>query len=125
MNILEPSNGREPEYLYPGKDLIFKFNKVVDNDGDKIAYKLTQDQLEQSIDFNTFYFDDFVQMSVYHKNSTASAHLIGKEKLHFREIAFGTVYPLTLSEEGHKIGTVFLTAEYWPIDHKLIDTMWT
>jgi hypothetical protein len=64
-------------------------------------------------------------MSVYHKNSTAHAYLIGKEKLHLRELAFGTVYPLTLSEEGHKIGSVFLTAEYWPIDHKLIDTMWT
>jgi hypothetical protein len=60
MNIMEPSNGREAEYLYPGKDLIFKFNKIVANDGEKIAYKLTQDQLEQSIDFNTVYFDDYV-----------------------------------------------------------------
>jgi hypothetical protein len=43
MNILAPSNGRDPEFLYQGKDLIYKFAKIVDNDGDQIAYKLSED----------------------------------------------------------------------------------
>lgn len=67
--------------MHPAKDLIFKFSKLVAKDGELISYKLTEDQLEQGIDFNTFYFDDYVQMSVFHKNSTADAHLIGRQKL--------------------------------------------
>jgi hypothetical protein len=40
MNILVPQQGREDEYLLPAKELVYKFNKTVANDGEKIAYKL-------------------------------------------------------------------------------------
>lgn len=43
MNILVPEQNREQEYLLPVQDLIYKFNKVVANDGEKIAYKLKQE----------------------------------------------------------------------------------
>lgn len=40
MNLVVPEQSREQEYLLPAQDLIFKFNKIVANDGEKIAYKL-------------------------------------------------------------------------------------
>jgi hypothetical protein len=57
----------------------------VANDGEKIAYRLSeQTVLQEEINFNTVFFDDYIQLAVYHKNSTANAYLIGREKLHIR-----------------------------------------
>jgi hypothetical protein len=85
MNMLVPATARESEYLLPTSELIFKFTKVVANDGEKIAYRLSeQTVLQEEINFNTVFFDDYIQLAVYHKNSTANAYLIGREKLHIR-----------------------------------------
>lgn len=79
MNILVPATARESEYLLPTSELIFKFTKVVANDGEKIVYRISEKTiLQEDINFNTVFFDDYVQLAVYHKNSTANAYLIGR-----------------------------------------------
>ena len=37
MNVLVPATARESEYLLPTSELIFKFTKVVANDGETIV----------------------------------------------------------------------------------------
>lgn len=107
------------------KDLIFKFNKIVGLDGEKLAYRLDQfDILTTNIDFDTAFFDDFIQIAVYKNNSTASVNVVGKEKLYLRDLEFGQVNAVTICEEGHSVGTIFLTAEYTPIAETLIHTNW-
>lgn len=79
MNILVPATARESEYLLPTSELIFKFTKDVANDGEKIVYRISEKTiLQEDINFNTVFFDDYVQLAVYHKNSTANAYLIGR-----------------------------------------------
>jgi hypothetical protein len=79
MNILVPATARESEYLLPTSELIFKFTKVVAIDGEKIVYRISEKTiLQEDINFNTVFFDDYVQLAVYHKNSTANAYLIGR-----------------------------------------------
>jgi hypothetical protein len=79
MNILVSATSRESEYLLPTSELIFKFTKVVANDGEKIVYRISEKTiLQEDINFNTVFFDDYVQLAVYHKNSTANAYLIGR-----------------------------------------------
>ena len=70
--------------------MIFKFNKLVSKEGEKLAYRLDHaDLFSSSIDFDTSFFDDFIQIAVYKNKSTASVNTIGKEKLFLRDLEFG------------------------------------
>lgn len=54
MNLLIPQQGLDSQYLQKQSDLIFKFNKIVAKDGEKLAYRLDQtDLLTSNIDFDT------------------------------------------------------------------------
>jgi len=54
MNLLVPQQGQDSQYLQKQSDLIFKFNKIVAKDGEKLAYRLDQtDLLTSNIDFDT------------------------------------------------------------------------
>jgi hypothetical protein len=46
------------------------FKKLV-TEAEKITYRLTGEQQSQLLEFDTYFFDDFVRVEVYHKNSTA------------------------------------------------------
>lgn len=58
------------------------------------------------------FFDDYIQIAVYKNKSTASVNVVGKEKLYLRDLEFGQTNAVTICEEGHKIGTMFVVAEY-------------
>ena len=89
MNLLVPATSREDAYLVKASDLIFRFQKTVAQDGEMITYRLTEAQLEQSIDFNTVYFDDYVQLAIYQRGSTANANFVCREKLKLRDLISG------------------------------------
>lgn len=124
MNLFVPAQGRQEAYLKMTDNLVYRFEKRVANDGEKIAYRLSESQLSQCIDFNTYYFDDYVELAVFQRGSTAQSNFVGREKLRLRNLVFGQLNALTLSEDGHEIGTVFLTAEYWPMDAALLKSSW-
>jgi hypothetical protein len=63
-------------------------------------------------------------MSVYQNGTTANVNLLGRQKLQLRNIVFGSLYALTLNEEEHDIGTVFLKCDYWPQETSYFHTMW-
>jgi len=49
---------------------------------------------------------------------------VGRDKLFLRELEFGQLNAVTIIEEGHKIGTVFITTEYQPINTQLLHPDW-
>lgn len=89
MNVLVPATSREDGYLMRASDLIFRFQKKVAQDAEMITYRLTEAQLEQSIDFNTVYFDDYVQLAIYQRGSTSNANFVCREKLKLRDLICG------------------------------------
>jgi hypothetical protein len=52
-------------------------------------------------------------------------NVVGKEKLFLRDLEFGQVNAITICENGHKVGSIFLSAEYTPIDESLIHSRWS
>lgn len=72
--------------------------------------------------YDTFFYDDYIDCRVFHKNSTAKAHQIGKVKLHFRDFVFhdaSLVHPCTFVNKngsGFEAGTAFIRLTYQPIE---------
>ena len=97
--------------------------------GDMIAYRLTEKQLDAPLNFDTFFFDDYITCRVYHKNSTAKIHQIGKVKLYLRDLVFhdaSLIHPCTLQNKvtGFEAGTIFLRFKYEAMPVALIDPAW-
>ena len=65
-----------------------------------------------------------MQIAVYKNKSTASVNVVGKEKLFLRDLEFGQVNAVTIIEEGHPVGSIFLVAEYTPIAESLMHSNW-
>ena len=80
--------------------------------------------MSTNIDFDTVFFDDYIQVAVYKNKSTASVNVVGKEKLFLRDLEFGQVNAVTICEEGHKVGSIFIVAEFTPISQVLIHSYW-
>ncbi len=80
--------------------------------------------MTSNIEFDTAFFDDYVQIAVYRNKSTASVNVVGKEKLFLRDLEFGQVNAVTIFEEGNPVGSIFLTADYTPIAESLIHSNW-
>lgn len=116
MNELVSASGAEAAYLQRADNLIFRFKKQVANDGEVIFYELRESQLEQDIYFNTVYFDCHMQMEVFKNGITSPINCIGRQKVHFKDIQFGSYHALTLNEEDHNLGTIFLKCQYLPLD---------
>lgn len=94
-------------------------------------YRVNEKQLEQKtpMHFDSFYYDDFLQCRVYHKNSTAPVHQIGKIKLYLRDLVFhdaSVIHPCTLVNKGtsFECGTVFLRFRYTPVSPSLFNEEW-
>jgi hypothetical protein len=56
--------------------------------------------------FDTYFFDDYLKIQVYQNRSTAKANLIGKATVYLRDLAFNTpmfktgetpIYPITIN----------------------------
>jgi hypothetical protein len=76
------------------------------------------------MEFDTCFFDDEIQVELFHKNSTANANLVGKAIFTMRELVTGYFYPVTLVNKQHIAGTLFFTTTYQPSDRSLFNKTW-
>jgi hypothetical protein len=107
-----------------GSEIVFQFRKRVDHEGDFLLYRLNEKQLlkekGQPLNFDTFFYDDYLDCRVFIKNSTAKAHQIGKVKMNFRDFVFhdaSLVHPCTFVNKatGFEAGTAFIRLSYEPL----------
>ena len=65
-----------------------------DIEGDKTTYILREPQFlkpesRQTILFETFYYDDWLRIELYQKNSLIKSNLIGKGWIELKSVAYG------------------------------------
>ena len=66
---------------------------------------------------------------MFHKNSTAKIHQIGKVKIHLRDLVFcdaSVIHPCTLLNKGtgFEAGTIFLRFKFDAMPVALLDPAW-
>jgi len=85
------------------------------------------------LEFDTQFFDDALKICVFHKNSTAKAHLVAKRVLPIREIVFDrpdfeadNFYPISMKQKRTNFvaGTLFCECEYKAMDRNLLAPEW-
>jgi len=76
----------------PYKDLVFLFTKDVGQGGETMQYKITEAELNDEdasndvIRFETFHYDDYIKLEVFHKGSIQKGSKIGKAFINLREL---------------------------------------
>jgi len=72
--------------LVSAKDLVLRCSKQVDKEGEKLTYRLMQDEMTAVMEFDTYFFDDQIKVELFHRKSTAKANLVGKASVKIREL---------------------------------------
>ena len=71
-------------------DIVFLFTKDCGKNGDTMVYKLTQNQIlnneNATIKYETFHYDDFIQLELFHKNSIQKNSKLGKAFISIRDL---------------------------------------
>ena len=74
----------------PFKDLVFLFTKDVSRIGETLEYKITEEDIEADRDtlikYDTFHYDDFIQLEVFHKGSVQKNAKLGKAFINLRDL---------------------------------------
>jgi hypothetical protein len=66
------------------------FTKDINLQGEKMQIKINEHEIGKAdIKFDTFHFDDFVQVDVFQKNSVVNNSKIGKAFVNLRELNCG------------------------------------
>ena len=72
------------------KDVVYVFSKDVGHLGDKMTYKVNQEDIlaetPMDIKFETFHYDDFIQIDVFHKGSVQNNSKLGKAFINIRDL---------------------------------------
>ena len=73
------------------KDLVFLFTKDISRLGETMVYKITEqdivDDKDAMIKYDTFHYDDFIELEVFHKGSVQKNSKLGKAFINLRELA--------------------------------------
>lgn len=86
------------------RDLVFLFTKDVGKNGDTIVQKITEAELNEeekvfTVKYETFLFDDFVKLEVFHKNSIQKNSKLGKAFVNIRELG-SKIYVEDINDTG-------------------------
>ena len=111
------------------KELVFKVQKPISKENDRLLYFVKQEDIKDTkIQFDTFYFDDFVKLDVFHKNSFLTPNMTGKSMLPLSHPSFDPESLFSLPIYNKKlqrtVGYVYLKLDYTPRDSSLFDPEW-
>ena len=117
------------------KDLIVLMTKTVSRTGDKLVQRVTEQDLvppndkepddydDAVLKFETYHYDDFVKVEVFHRGSEQKNSKVGKAFLRMRDLVYSqedkkqafcvALQPSNYGEKRDRVnGQLFLSAEY-------------
>ena len=118
----------------PFMDLVFLFTKDTGRSGETMVYKVKESELSDLIKYETYHYDDFIQLEVFQKNSIQKNSKLGKAFISLRDLGCSSnphVLPITFkpSNYGQKRlrvnGQIFLSVSYTPRPQELFFSGWT
>eukprot|EP00347_Sterkiella_histriomuscorum_P014269 403361529 len=114
-------------------DLVFKIQKQIDNNRDRILYIFNQKQLlnpneRPTIRFDTQYFDDQIKLDIFHKGSSIKNNMVGKGILNLKDISFDQDSIIPVEIYNKKIsritGILYVKVFYSPMDQDIYEDDW-
>ena len=88
----------------PFMDLVFLFTKETGRSGETMVYKIKESELSDLIKYETFHYDDFIQLEVFQKNSIQKNSKLGKAFISLRDLGCSSsphVLPITFKPSNY------------------------
>jgi len=89
LKIEQVTTFKKDQYT-PFQDLVFLFTKDISRIGETLEYKITEQDIKDDRDtwmkWDTYHFDDFIQLEVFHKGSVQKNAKLGKAFINLRDL---------------------------------------
>ena len=70
------------------KDLVILFTQKINQSGEKMVQRINEADLEKTVKFECFHYDEFIKVEVFHRNSEQKNSKLAKAFIHLRQLTF-------------------------------------